>query len=208
MSDNTHEESTGPIKSGKQFFWVSVASFVVPFFTIIALVSWINSGNKEAPGATDTQAKVEARIQPVSKVELKSADDQKADDDTADDAKAADDKAADDKSSDDKQDASADDGADSADGAVDLAAGKELYDKTCAACHGTGAAGAPKLGDEGEWEPRIAEGMDAMMDIAINGKGAMPPRGASSASDEELRDAVLYMANEVDPDFVKEQSGS
>jgi nitrite reductase (NO-forming) len=33
-----------------------------------------------------------------------------------------------------------------------------------------------------------------MMEIAIKGKGAMPPRGASSADDATLRAAVEYMA--------------
>lgn len=80
-----------------------------------------------------------------------------------------------------------------ASGSIDVAAGKALYDKSCLACHGTGVAGAPKLGDKAAWGPRIAEGMDAMMHIAINGKGAMPPRGATTATDDELRAAVEYM---------------
>lgn len=80
----------------------------------------------------------------------------------------------------------------------DPSAGADLYNQSCAACHATGVAGAPKVGDKDAWAPRIAEGMGVMMHIAINGQGAMPPRGASSASDDELRNAVLYMISQTD----------
>ena len=63
------------------------------------------------------------------------------------------------------------------------------------ACHGTGVAGAPKFGDKAAWAPFIATGMDAMLKVAINGKGAMPPRGASTATDDELRAAIQYMVD-------------
>ena len=56
-------------------------------------------------------------------------------------------------------------------------------------------AGDQFKGDKAAWDPRIAQGMDTMMKIAINGKGAMPPRGASTASDDELRAAVQYMVD-------------
>ena len=70
-----------------------------------------------------------------------------------------------------------------------------LYTQSCAVCHGAGIAGAPKLGDKAAWAPRIAAGMEAMVAAAIKGKGAMPPRGGSSASDAEIREVVTYMAN-------------
>ena len=182
MSDNTHEDATGPIKTGKQFFWVSVASFVVPFFAIVALVSWINSGDRHAPGATDPTAKIEARIKPVGHVVIAGEEDATA---------AAEPQAA----------QAAAPVASTAD------AGKTLYESTCHACHGAGVAGAPKFGDKAAWDPLIASGMDAMMEIAINGKGAMPPRGGSQASDDELHAAVLYMASAADPDAAKALGG-
>ena len=75
-----------------------------------------------------------------------------------------------------------------------LAAGKKLYDTACVACHSTGVAGAPKLGDKAAWAPYIATGIDEMLRIAIAGKGAMPPRGtAMKATDDELRAAIEYM---------------
>jgi cytochrome c5 len=76
---------------------------------------------------------------------------------------------------------------------VDAAAGKKLYDTACTACHATGVAGAPKFGDKAAWAPRIQTGLDALTASVIKGKGAMPPRGASTATDAELRSAVEYM---------------
>ncbi|MFN3564501.1 MAG: c-type cytochrome [Burkholderiaceae bacterium] len=76
---------------------------------------------------------------------------------------------------------------------TDAAAGKKLYDSACTACHATGVAGAPKFGDKAAWAPRIQAGVDALTSSVIKGKGAMPPRGASTATDAELRSAVEYM---------------
>jgi len=73
-----------------------------------------------------------------------------------------------------------------------------VYTQSCAACHATGAAGAPLLGDAAAWGPRIALGIDELMNVTINGKGAMPPRGTCMAcSDEDLRAAVEYMISQV-----------
>jgi len=77
--------------------------------------------------------------------------------------------------------------------AAPSAAGKALYDQTCAVCHAAGVAGAPKFGDKAAWAPRIAEGMDTVFKIALTGKGAMPPKGGASASDDDVRAAVQYM---------------
>ncbi|GAB2813214.1 c-type cytochrome [Comamonas piscis] len=74
--------------------------------------------------------------------------------------------------------------------------GKALYDKACFVCHAAGVAGAPKFGDKAAWAPYIAQGIDSMVKIAISGKGAMPPRGGSSASDEEIHAAVQYMVEQ------------
>jgi len=73
--------------------------------------------------------------------------------------------------------------------------GKKVYDTACAACHGTGAAGAPKLGDKAAWAPRIKQGTETLYNSAIKGKNAMPPKGGSSASDEEIKAAVDYMTS-------------
>ncbi|QIM47680.1 cytochrome c5 family protein [Pusillimonas sp. DMV24BSW_D] len=75
-------------------------------------------------------------------------------------------------------------------------AGEKLYNTVCLACHAAGVAGAPKLGDKAAWEPRIAQGLDAMVNTVISGKGAMPPKGgAVQASDAEIRAAVQFMVS-------------
>ena len=72
-----------------------------------------------------------------------------------------------------------------------------LYAQICQACHAAAVAGAPKLGDKAAWAPRVAQGIDAMTATVIKGKGAMPPRGGSSATDAELKAVVTYMASTV-----------
>jgi cytochrome c5 len=74
-------------------------------------------------------------------------------------------------------------------------AGETLYKQSCFVCHAAGVAGAPKLGDKAAWAPRIQQGMPAMLQNAIKGKGAMPPKGGSNASDQELSAAIEYMVN-------------
>ncbi len=76
-------------------------------------------------------------------------------------------------------------------------AGEKLYKSVCFACHAAGVAGAPKLGDKAAWDPLIATGIDTMVQVAIHGKGAMPPRGGSQASDDEIKAAVQYMVQAV-----------
>lgn len=72
--------------------------------------------------------------------------------------------------------------------------GEEVYNGGCVACHSTGAAGAPKLGDKAAWEPRMAQGLDGLINSAINGKNAMPPKGGNpSWSDQDIRNAVTFM---------------
>ncbi len=82
-------------------------------------------------------------------------------------------------------------------GGVDLAKGKAIVTKTCFACHGTGAAGAPKIGDKAAWAPRIAQGMDTLFQHATTGLRAMPPKGTCmSCSDADLRSAIAYMVQQ------------
>jgi len=75
--------------------------------------------------------------------------------------------------------------------------GEQVYSSNCLVCHGTGVAGAPKLGDIAAWAPRIAAGMDSLLANAVNGLNAMPPKGlCMSCSDEEMQAVVEYMVNE------------
>jgi cytochrome c5 len=74
--------------------------------------------------------------------------------------------------------------------------GEQVYNSNCLACHATGAAGAPKLGDVSAWAPRIAKGMDSLLASATNGLNAMPPKGlCMSCSSAELQASVEYMVS-------------
>jgi len=71
------------------------------------------------------------------------------------------------------------------------------YNRSCMACHMTGAAGAPKLDDDEAWETRLAKGMDAVMQNVMNGIGAMPARGLCiDCTDDQLRAVVDYMVSQ------------
>lgn len=79
-------------------------------------------------------------------------------------------------------------------GAVDLAAGEQIYQSACFACHMTGVAEAPKLDDPGAWEPRLAQGMAGLIQSSVNGKGAMPPKGGfAHLTEDDLRNAIGFM---------------
>ncbi len=81
---------------------------------------------------------------------------------------------------------------------VMAADGKTVYGQTCAACHASGLAGAPKLGDKSAWSPRIGAGKAALAANVVKGKGAMPPKaGNASLSDADIRAAVDYMLDQV-----------
>jgi cytochrome c5 len=80
--------------------------------------------------------------------------------------------------------------------------GKSVYNAVCAACHATGAAGAPKLGDTAGWSQRIAQGFDTLVQHANQGIRAMPPKGGNPDLDNvEVARAVAYMANQAGAKF-------
>jgi len=75
--------------------------------------------------------------------------------------------------------------------------GQQVYDTTCTTCHALGLAGAPKLGDVAAWGTLLNQGLEAMMKVALEGKGAMPARGGNpTLTDFEIERAVVYMANQ------------
>ncbi|WP_425257070.1 c-type cytochrome [Rubrivivax sp. RP6-9] len=77
-----------------------------------------------------------------------------------------------------------------------LRTGEQVYQAACGACHGSGAAGAPKFGDAAAWAPRIGTGYEALLNSALKGKGAMGAQGGGEYSDFEIGRAVVYMANQ------------
>lgn len=76
-----------------------------------------------------------------------------------------------------------------------MKSGEQVFQAQCSACHLTGAAGAPKVGDEAAWAPRVKTGYDALLTSALKGKGNMAPQGGGDFSDFEIGRAVVYLAN-------------
>jgi cytochrome c5 len=74
--------------------------------------------------------------------------------------------------------------------------GEQVYQAQCSACHATGAANAPKLGDAAAWAPRVKTGFESLLNSAMKGKGAMAPQGGGDFSDHEVARAVVYIANQ------------
>jgi len=77
----------------------------------------------------------------------------------------------------------------------ELKNGEQVFTAQCSACHTSGAAGAPKLGDAAAWGPRIKTGLDALLTSALKGKGAMGAQGGGDFEDFEIARAVVYLAN-------------
>jgi len=75
--------------------------------------------------------------------------------------------------------------------------GPTVYNSICGACHNSGAAGAPKIDDKAAWAPRLGQGKDGLYKSALGGKGAMPAKGGSSLSDDEIKGAVDYILSKV-----------
>ncbi|WP_426116145.1 c-type cytochrome [Massilia sp. PWRC2] len=77
-----------------------------------------------------------------------------------------------------------------------LQSGEAVFAAICAACHASGAAGAPKLGDSAGWAARIGQGYDILVKHAIEGIRAMPAKGGNPDLDDiEVARAVVYMTN-------------
>ena len=79
----------------------------------------------------------------------------------------------------------------------ELQTGEAIYKSTCAACHDSGAAGAPKMGDNAGWSARLALGYEGLLKSAIAGKGAMPAKGGNlDLDDVEIGRAIVHIANQ------------
>lgn len=74
----------------------------------------------------------------------------------------------------------------------------EIVNNACVACHGSGVMNAPVMGKAGDWEPRLQDkGFSTLVENAVNGINAMPPKGGDpSLSEEAIEKAVRYMLEE------------
>lgn len=77
-----------------------------------------------------------------------------------------------------------------------LKTGEQVFQAQCSACHTSGAAGAPKVGDAAAWGPRLKTGYELLLTSALKGKNAMGAQGGGEFSDVEIGRAVVYMANQ------------
>jgi cytochrome c5 len=73
----------------------------------------------------------------------------------------------------------------------------EIYNRSCRSCHATGASLAPLTTDKAAWEPRLAQGMEVLLDHTINGYQGMPPMGMCFDCDaEQFEGLILFMAGQ------------
>lgn len=178
MSGTEDEEGSSAIKTPKQLVAVLLAAFVFPV-TIIMLLAQFVTGDVpiDQNNPIFSEAAVEKRLKPVGVLVL--ASDSQPDEKSEGTGQAAKEIVA---------PLAAIDGTEKI---------KAIYTASCAACHTTGAAGAPKLGDKSTWAPRIKTGMDTLYNSALKGKNAMPPKGGNaSLSDDDVKAVVDYMVSE------------
>lgn len=71
-----------------------------------------------------------------------------------------------------------------------------VYARACAACHNGQLPIAPQKGDKAAWEPRVAKGMDVLVQSVTNGLNAMPPRGLCMDCTAEDYQAVIQWMTE------------
>ena len=75
--------------------------------------------------------------------------------------------------------------------------GKQLVDSLCISCHGTGAGGAPRIGDKKAWADRSAKGLTGLSKSALTGIRQMPSHGGNmNLTDVEVERAITHMVNQ------------
>lgn len=73
---------------------------------------------------------------------------------------------------------------------------ERVYMQNCWACHNSGAAGAPKVGNAADWGPRVQKGMDTLLANATNGLNAMPAKGLCfTCTEDDLKALIQYMVD-------------
>jgi cytochrome c5 len=171
---NAHNDHQSAIKTPKQLIAAVAAGFLVPIICIVLLVQYVTSGEKTGAGSeAQSPEAIAARLRPVADQGYTFPGQKAAAAAPAEPAKAV--------------------------ASASKADGKKIFDGACAACHGAGVAGAPKLGDKAAWAPRIQQGSATLYEHAIQGfqgkSGMMPAKGGSAASDDEVKAAVDYMVS-------------
>ena len=78
--------------------------------------------------------------------------------------------------------------------------GEPLVKANCRVCHASGINGAPIIGNDRMWAPRIRQGEETLVKHATEGYGLMPARGGSTLTDEQMAQAVSYMLSQLTPE--------
>jgi len=178
---SNNEENSSGIKTPKQLITVVLCAFVFPIMTIVLLAQYASGGispDKNDPALSEEV--VAKRLKPVGSLVLTNSSPQAG-------------------SVQNKKTGPAKFMASPA--VVSGGPGKveTIYSASCSACHASGAAGAPKLGDKQAWAPRIKSGSEALYNSAIKGKKAMPPKGGNaSLSNEDVKAVVDYMVSKAE----------
>ena len=170
MSEVHQEEHSTLIKTPKQLAVVVLAGFLVPVLGIVLLIKLITGGLDVDPNSNAmTEEAIAQRLKPVGEVAIGKVERP-------------------------QQAAGGAPQAAAPTGAKAANAGEQVYNTVCQACHGAGVLGAPKVGDKGAWQPRVAQGMNTLYEHSLKGIRAMPPKGgAMSTPDADIKAAVDYM---------------
>lgn len=79
--------------------------------------------------------------------------------------------------------------------------GELIVQQFCMNCHDVKpliSLGAPRIGVNVDWEPRIKKGIEQMLQNTTEGYNAMPPRGGCfECTDEQLNLAIIAMFPEL-----------
>jgi len=181
MAEIHVEEHSSPIKTPQQLVIVVLLAFAVPITLIVMLTQLVTSGgdlSKDNPALSEEA--IAKRLKPVGEVVVDPSQPAPADAAVTAPAQTA---------------AAPVPGAKPAAAAkADADKGKSVYEATCMVCHAAGVAGAPKVGDQAAWAPRMKSGMSTLYASSIKGKNAMPPKGGNLAlTDADVNAAVDYM---------------
>ncbi len=71
----------------------------------------------------------------------------------------------------------------------------QMWAASCALCHVNGNAGAPVVGIAEHWQPRVAKGMQTLLQHTLEGFNSMPPLGYCMACEtQDFNAMILFMS--------------
>jgi cytochrome c5 len=182
VSDVEDEGHSTPIQTPGQLIVIVLAAFIVPVVVLSLIGRFAVESSVDPNSPAFSEEAIAKRLHPVGNLMI-AGDSTQPEEQTGEVTVGA---------------AAASATASAAPAAEDLAEkAKRIYTASCAACHATGAAGAPKLGDNAAWAPRIKTGTETLYTSALKGKNAMPPKGGNAGlPDDDVKAVVDYMISQ------------